>query len=353
MSWEGPLVVVGPSRSGTSLMRAVLNEHPSIALAGETHYFDDLRVKLKDRLSSPLDEGARRQCEDYFLALAHRPYGHGGRANGSWMPREQLAQAAALLGGGPDAYWEAFCHLLADRDGASIWGEKTPRHVFRIGDILGAFPSARIVCMVRDPRSVVLSYRDWQNDQGGFDFEHDPEHAAMVALDNERARQSYNVLLLSLLWRSQVGAIRAAQQQFSPSSVYVQRYENLVQAPGESVSALCDWLGIEFDERMLEIPVLNSSFDRFDSAGGFSPASLDRWREGLSTSETAVVQTSCRSLMRDFKYEETSASATAAVAIEWVKLPWSSVRAMRANGRRVGKIGPYVTRRVRNLARRG
>ena len=42
-----PLFVVGPSRSGTSLMRALLNGHADIALAGETHYFDDLRVTAK------------------------------------------------------------------------------------------------------------------------------------------------------------------------------------------------------------------------------------------------------------------------------------------------------------------
>ena len=45
---------------------------------------------------------------------------------------------AALPGGcsTPDGYFEAFCRVLARRNGAEIWGEKTPRHIFRLQEIL-------------------------------------------------------------------------------------------------------------------------------------------------------------------------------------------------------------------------
>ena len=44
--WPGPVFVVGPSRSGTTMMQTVLSSHPRVALASETHYFDDLRPRI-------------------------------------------------------------------------------------------------------------------------------------------------------------------------------------------------------------------------------------------------------------------------------------------------------------------
>ena len=135
-----PIFVVGPSRGGTALMRSMLNNHADIFITGETHYFDDLRVKLAGLAQAPLGPAEARQCADYFRALAHRPYGHGGDAAAGWLAAEDLSAEAARCGAGADGYFEAFCRLSAAREGKPRWGEKTPRHVYRIPDILRAIP---------------------------------------------------------------------------------------------------------------------------------------------------------------------------------------------------------------------
>ena len=59
-------------------MQATLGQHPELAILGETHYFDDLRVRFHKKVDQPLTPEDERTCEDYFLALSHRPYGHSG-----------------------------------------------------------------------------------------------------------------------------------------------------------------------------------------------------------------------------------------------------------------------------------
>ena len=146
-----PIFVVGPSRGGTALMRSMLNNHADIFITGETHYFDDLRVKLAHAAEAPLEPGRGPAMRGLLPGAAHRPYGHGGIPDQGWLAAEDLHAEAARCGEGADAWFEAFCRLGAAREGKPRWGEKTPRHVYRIPDILARYPEARVIAMLRSP----------------------------------------------------------------------------------------------------------------------------------------------------------------------------------------------------------
>ncbi len=344
---ESPIFIVGASRSGTAMMRSVLNNHPDVLISGESHYFDDLRVRMADHVTSKLDDEQRQECEDYFLALDHRPYGHGGDPEKSDTNREDLRRIADERGQGADAYFEAFCIVRANREGKGIWGDKTPRHIFRIPEILERYPNAKVVCMVRDARAVVASYRDWRN-QGGFDLEHDPTHAEALAVEEERAKKSYNLLLMSLIWRSTVNAAVSARQRFGADRVYLQQYEQMVTDPEAAAREVAAWLGLEFTPSMLEVPMHNSSFSQFEEKSGVSTEPMKRWRKKLSRREIAVIQSCCGRVMREAGYElEPDRVAAPVVWWEWIKLPFATMRATMANKDRMGNIPQYIWRRMR------
>lgn len=351
------IFVCGASRSGTALMRSILNRAPEVFLAGETHYFDDLRQRLPGHGSRPVLDGARQECEDYFLALAHRPYGHGGDPGRSRMSRVDLRRLAADLGGTGDAYFEAFCRLSASLEPEAStapvhWGEKTPRHVFRLPEILSTYPDAVAICIYRDPRAVVASYRDWEN-QGGFDLETDEGHREALEEERRRTRSSYDPTIASLLWRATAAAGREAQQRFGQDRVLLVRYEDLVTEPEATVGGITARLGVTYHDGMLDVPLHNSSFSSFDRRAGVSTAPLERWKTVLSPHETAVVQRWCAEDMRRLGYE------VEPVALSWrgrlrllLQLPLSAVTVAFANRHRMGKVGSYVWRRARLVLKR-
>ena len=352
MSHTAPLFVVGPSRAGTALMRSMLNNHAALHITAETHYFDDLRVKLGPAAEAPLDPDQAQACEAYFRALSHRPYGHGGDPVQGWLTAEALQAEAARLGIGADAWFEAYCRLDAVRSGKPGWGEKTPRHVYRIPDMLARYPEARVICMIRDPRAIVASYRDWKN-QGGFDLEADTGHRDALVLEEARTRSSYHVVIQSLLWRGVANAILGARDRFGAGRVYFQRYEDFVADPAAAGAALMSWLGLPWSDALLAVPMHNSSFSSFSRAEGVSKAPVGRWREKLGPSEIATVQDCCGTLMDRLGYTRVPTGLAPTRVVPWLTLPGAVLAAARANKDRTGSLPAYILRRLRLATRTG
>jgi hypothetical protein len=328
------------------MLRSALNGHPRVHLAGETHYFDDLRQRFEDPASGVLSTDLAREATDYFCALSHRPYGHHGDPMQGRISPQQLRERAEQLGGTADSYFEAYCMIEAEQAAKSIWGEKTPRHIFRINDILTRFPDAKVVCMSRDPRAVVASYRDWQN-QGGFDFERDPGHREALEAEQNRVRRSYHPATISMLWRAQANAALKAREQWGPHKVYLQRYEDLVVEPERELRQLTEWLGLSFEESMLEVPMHNSSYERFAQKQGITRTAVDRWKTKLTPGEIRIVDRICKSVMQSLGYEtQASSRPSLSECSLWARWPIAVASAAIANRERSGGLVKYVYRRA-------
>jgi len=345
---SGEIFVVGASRSGTNLVRALLNAHSTLWVSGETHYFDDLRPRLPGSGTQPLDGEHRERCERYFLALSHRAFGQAGEPDESRLDRDELRALAGELGGTGDAYFEALCRLRAAKHGRERWGEKTPRHVYRIDELLSAFPEAKVVCLVRDPRAVVASYKDWHGAAARRGETETPELEA----DRERSRRSYNAVLMSLLWRSVVRASFAAVERHGDERVRIARFERLAAEPEAEVRELCAWLGLTYEPALLEIPVVNSSYAT--TGAGVSSEPVERWRERLSPTEVGIVQSVCEPLLSQLGYaaDEVEVSPVR-LAWAWGTVPFAVARAAVVNRRRLGRAGQYLRRRAGAALARG
>jgi hypothetical protein len=342
----GPILVTGASRSGTNLMQSLLNRHPNVVLSGETHYFDDLRLRMPQPEARSLTDSERTICEDYFLALSHRPYGYSGVPGQGTMSRSELRNAVGEKAQCADQYFVAYCQLNARKGGASMWGEKTPRHIFRIDDIMGVFPRAKVIIMVRDPRAVVASYRDWKN-QGGFDLDLDPQLAQSIEKDQRRAKRSYNIIIQSMLWKGTTGAAAQAQRTYGTEAVRIVKYEDLVSRPEETVPSLCAWIGQPYDSSLLNVPIVNSSFSEYDKEGGFVASAITRWVKKLSSAEVAVIQNTVGAVLTSVGYESVSVPRHRGRLIwERMKLPFAVGRAMVVNWQRIHNLPEYIWRRL-------
>lgn len=345
-NFSGPIFIVGASRSGTAMMRSILNQHSLICLAGETHYFDDLRDRMKTVNQTALSKEDEEVCINYFRALRHRPYGMNGNPSNSDITFAELASRAKTIGEGSDAVFEAYCQVYAQRKGKYIWGEKTPRHIYRLRDMMSVYPNARAICMVRDARAVVASYRSWRN-QGGLGLEQDPTLSDALDAEEKRTKSSYNIINATLLWRATVNSALVARDSLGEKRVLVQKYEGLIEEPEKSIRNICEWIGIEFEPTMLDIPLHNSSFTKFERHGGISSRPATQWEKNLSSSEIAIIQKIGGKTLKDAGYDLRDVNVSAlSLGIQLVNAPFAAVRAALANRDRIGNLPSYIWNRL-------
>jgi len=347
-SFKGPLFVVGASRSGTTMLRSILNRAPEIQTAGETHFFDDLRPRFAGKTLSELSQEERNACADYFRSQSIRPYGVRADPDESPLSREDLLNPAKEIGNTVDAVFETYCrwHVLQS-EGAYIWGEKTPRHIFRIDDILKAFPNARILCTVRDPRAVVASYRDWKYQGGLRKAEGNADYQAAIAEDHERKKASYHIVIASMMWRAAARAAVTAREAHSEDRVRVVRYEDIVDKPEDTIRPIVEWLGIPYDKTLLEIPLHNSSATKFSETAGPSAAPNKRWISVLSPEEIAIIQQVAGKSLDAAGYDREPVKAgPLTLAKAYGSVPSVFMRAARANRSRYSSLPAYVFRRL-------
>jgi hypothetical protein len=321
------------------MLRAMLNQNAELLIVRETHYFDDLRPRLGEGARHPLGNEDRERCERYFQRLGEGPYGQSPGSAPSVIQLEALRRDADRLGGSGDAYFEAFCKGRAATEGKVRWGEKTPRHIFRIPDLMSVFPDARVICLVRDPRAVAASYRNWKRNEPS------EQELATSAADRRRIQRSYNAVLHALLWRSSMAAAVRAHDTYGDASVRLQPYEQLVSEPDDSLRGLAEWLGLEYDPAMLDIPIVHSSYGL--KGEGTSTAPIDRWQQKLPAAEIAVIQRCCGGFMAAFGYELVETNVrTMSLVRTWLSGPAAFLRAVTANHNRIAHLPDYLARRI-------
>lgn len=135
---SGPLFVVSMWRSGSSLLYALLNKHPQVALMYEADLMMLRPVFLKPR---PFCDWAER-WEFWNNAFSR----HG--------------LAPSEIGPGIANFADAFAtshKLYALRHDARIWGDKSPNYYDRLNEMADDFPSARFIIVWRDPSGTANS----------------------------------------------------------------------------------------------------------------------------------------------------------------------------------------------------
>ncbi len=140
-----PIFVTGNPRSGTTLMRELLSAHPNIYITHEPWFY------VWNSLC-PEDVTGDRFLEYYFNTFSFRwlrlPPSVVLKALPKALPREDLYVA-----------FREIMYQKAAELGRTRYGEKTPANTDYLGNIYRDFPDAKVVIMIRDPRSTVDSTR--------------------------------------------------------------------------------------------------------------------------------------------------------------------------------------------------
>ena len=222
--------VVGSARSGTTLVRMMLNAHSDIAVPPESRFVVEL-----------WHDQDEVEVAVFLRALeAHKRWP-------AWETsidavRAQLPDGARVSF--PTAIESAYRAYARER-GKSTWGDKTPRYVESIPLLARLFPDAKFVHQVRDGRNVALSYAD---------VPFGPKNVGKAA---------------SLWARRVIAGIRDGRP-LGPTRYKELRYEDLVTDAEKSVKSLCAFLDVGYDPGMLDYTE-RARGDVLDRAARYNP----------------------------------------------------------------------------------
>lgn len=209
-------IIVGAPRSGTTLLRFMLDSHPDMAIPPETGFL------MEGKNLKGSDDDSREKF--FHTVTAYPPEAPNWKD--FQIPKEIFYER--LLELHPFSTTEGFrlfYQMYAERFNKKLWGDKTPLYCNNLNEIEELLPEARFIHLIRDGRDVAVSLRkQW------FSPGHDIEIQAQYWLNN----------------------VQTARSQGKRRKHYLEiRYEDLLQNPEKILKQVCNFIGLEFSEDML------------------------------------------------------------------------------------------------------
>ena len=190
---------------------------------------------------------------------------------------------------------QVFQIFLAHLSQSKISCIKTPGNVFYLKEILQYFPKARVINMIRDPRSILLSQKNkWKRRRLG--------NTSTPFFESFRSYMNYHPYTISTLWNA---SLQKSDQFISDKRILNVYFEDLVLNPEKNISDICEFIGVEMQNRMQLVPNIGSSVDHDNKKDlGLDPKKISRWKkEGLNFSEIYICQFICKKFMKKHEYK--------------------------------------------------
>jgi Sulfotransferase family len=272
-----PLIIGACPRSGTTLLRTMLNSHPEIAVPRETRFVLESWERRKKFGDLRELENRRRLAHWIFKRKKSR-----WRVLGIDRDEaiERLLHAPPTLGS-----MVATCFVMyAEKDGKPRWGDKRPTYAARMRPIFDLFPHTQFVHVIRDPRACVASMR-----QLGWYVDNVP-----AALE---------------LWARCVRVARSWGRKLAPDQFLEVQYEELIREPQETLARIARYGGLASDAGAMNDMLRYYEHDerrnqRFHAnvSRPLDEARISRWTHVLEPREIAFIERAAAPVMAKYGY---------------------------------------------------
>ncbi|MHC5022666.1 MAG: sulfotransferase family protein [Planctomycetota bacterium] len=249
-STAAPRLIVGMSRAATTWLCKCLNEHPDVVAFGESLFWGRGYVTPHHagRYDPAQVDDIRRRLRTGSCLEAVLGDGRGCLSNldrARFGPLLDESFASLPTRPAPAEVFTALLEAVARGEGKSMAVEKTPHHLNWIDRILAAMPDARLVMMVREPYSFMLSYKH-QGDR-------------MEERVRRQFRRRYHPAGCAIVWR---GAIRAAleAQRSCPRQVLLVEFSDVQDDPARVLDGVQRFFGLSPVALAARVPADNTSF---------------------------------------------------------------------------------------------
>lgn len=246
-----PIFIVGTMRSGSTMLRLMLDSHERIAIGPESGFV---------------------RAMPYIKTLPPWQLGPG------WYERQGLSEAD--MDRRIADFFDGVFGEAAHRQGKERWGDKTPYHTERMAELAKLYPCAQFIGIVRHPGAVVTSLQHRGRSRRG---------AAKQWID-----------LNAVMLREGI----ALGHRFT-----LLRYEDLVHAPEHVLRALMNYLDEDWDDQLLahhEVQARRGTSTITDGGTRVHEPLDDsralRWREEMTGRHMAALARATADLRQVFGY---------------------------------------------------
>ena len=216
---DAPLLVLGVRRSGTTLLRVILDRSSTLAIPDESYVVPQLARRHRCIVDpAAFVDDLRRLPRLQELGIA--PEAVAGRLRSGMTTGEAIAAVFATY---------------AAAQGKPRWGDKTPLYMQHLPLLERLFPSAFFVHLVRDGRDAALSFLSMPQGIVTRSWAH-PRDVAGFACQ----------------WRTELEAALALGERIGPGRYLEVRYERLAAEPETAVREICAFASLPFEPAMLD-----------------------------------------------------------------------------------------------------
>jgi len=253
--FSGPVFIFGMPRSGTKLLRDLLNRNEKISIpVAESHFIPYFVSKYGLDFNLSLEKN-RKKIYREFINTSYRFF------------LKQLSiefEEEEVLGSREISDWAVLFEYWLRKGGQCletkevIFGDKTPGYIRHISLLKEVFPQCKFVHIIRDPRDYALSARKaWKK----------------------------NTYRAAERWRETLERFDKDSQNMSEEDISVVYYEEVLERPEEVIRRLCSFLGVEYVPNMLS---LGRSWEFY----------------GDARSQTEIVRTNKEKYLKELKEKE-------------------------------------------------
>lgn len=296
---ERPIFILGAHKSGSSLVRSLLDGHPELFVVPfETHFFQRSHywVDYRLRRTRPPRLPCRQTREELIGQVERYNSISDAMSDSNLVNRFDMSRFRQTLTSDEQLPADRLFLNYIDAIHASLLGhelpadlrivEKSVENAEFVLDLQQMFPGAKFIHVLRNPYANLVSLRRHVG-RRGYPF----LGPSLASLNNSH----YN------LYRNR----RLVDEYL------ILRYEEIIAEPGRSMRQVADFLGIEYLDCLLEPTSMNRSWSGNSSRGiefaGISSRNLDLWRDEINALEIHLINRLFEFLLEEYGYETLTA----------------------------------------------
>lgn len=221
--------IIGNPRSGTTLLRLMLNRHSKMSVPPEAGFL----VWLYDAYK---DFNYNETNVDHFLELLSKTtkiehWNLDFNVLRKFIVSEKPENFSELI----DCVYTYYSTYNLSKS-VEIYGDKNNFYLNKIDLLSKLYPNAKFIHIIRDGRSVAVSYKDLNKKKMTSEYAPNlPGEIEMIAKE----------------WTDNIMMINTSFKKLDSDKHYTLRFEDLISNPEESLQDICAFLDIKYDIEML------------------------------------------------------------------------------------------------------